>query len=264
MKTKLRQNDERSAVQNIGTTELMSTKTSKRKTYYDFVKEAQKPISERKATVEGRNGELRPIRRHHLDELPQSALLKRMESEGKFISPYKSPGGYWGATEALSKLGANEYHPIANVLKAMQEIMSADQDKAGKTAWERFKGKRPKSRKNGLDWFGRVIQNLSVLQRIGGDDPYGLKLVQVGACIDLKPDEHGSPMARLRTGIPKGEAVVPVNELKLRHCARSVESIPSQISFPSAPATSKRRSRSETNETVSPETIPVSENVSAV
>lgn len=231
-----------------------------RKTYYDFVREAQKPISERKATVEGRNGEMRAIRRHHLDEGPQSELLRRMEAEGRWISPYKPPDACWGSTEALAALGPNEFHPIADVLKKMQEIMSAEEtrNKAGKTAWERFKEKRPRSKKNGLDWFGRVLQNLSVLQRLGGYDPYGLKLVQVGACIDLKPDEHGSPLVRLRTGIPKGEPVIPLNELKQRHCARSVESVPSMISFPNAPAVRQRRRRSEGAEAPPPEVIPVS------
>lgn len=252
-------------VSNHSRNEMSIKPGQSRTTYYDFVGEAQKPISERKATVTGRSGALRPIRRHHLDETPQIELLKKMEAEKRFISPYKAPGGYWGATEALSKLGVNEFHPIADVLKSMQDVMSAAEtkDQTGKTAWERFKDKRPRSRKNGLDWFGRVLQNLNVLQRIGGDDPYGLKLVQVGACVDLKADEHGSPMARLRTGIPKGEAVIPLNELKERHCARSVESVPSLISFSSPPATSKRRRRSVESETVSSEAKAVSESESA-
>ncbi len=245
----------------------MSIKKSgqSRMTYYDFVGEAQKPISERKATVSGRNGAMRPIRRHHLEESSQSELLNKMAIEKRFISPYKAPGGYWGATEALSRLGVNEFHPIADVLKSMQDVMSSAEtkDESGKTAWERFKDKRPRSRKNGLDWFGRVLQNLNVLQRIGGDDPYGLKLVQVGACVDLKADEHGSPMARLRTGIPKGEAVVPLNELKERNCARSVESVPSLISFSSPPGGAKRRRRSVESSAESKgapsETFPVSE-----
>lgn len=213
-----------------------------RQTYYDFITEASKSISDRKANVVGRNGEMRAIRRHHLDIEGQSEFMKLSADAGRFISPYKKFFGYWGVTEALSILGSNKYHPIADVLKAMESVLSTEESKngAGKTAWEVFKGKRPRSRKNGLDWFGRVLQNLTVLQRIGGDDPYGLKLIQLGACIDLKKDEHGSPLAQLRTGVPKDEKITPVNEIKKRTCSRSIESLPSMIIFSDHPVCSKR------------------------
>lgn len=220
-----------------------------RKTYYDFVSEASKPISDRSATIEGRNGSLKAVRRHHLDSVQQQELVEQMEREGRFIPPYKEFGGYWGATQALAALGPGEFHPVSDIIKAYQQSMSdeASKDKNGRTAWERFQNKRPRSKMNGLDWYGRILQNLTVLQRLGGDDPYGLKLAQIGACIDLKKDEHGDPMARLRINIPAGEPIVPLNELKQRQCEKSVESIPSKILFKDI-ISSKRRKRSGQND----------------
>lgn len=244
MHKKKRHNGGRNAQARSRTTRPMSDKKKSRKTYYDHAKEASKPISERKLTIEGRGGK-RSVRRHHLDPKTQTELLKQMETSGQFLSPYKAFGGYWGATAALAKLGPNEFRSTAEIVKSFEAVMSdeSSRDKAGRTAWERFKNKRPRSRKNGLDWFGRILQNLTVLQRIGGDDPYGLKLAQVGACIDLKHDEGGQTLVRLRTGIPKGQPVAPLNEIKQRNCVRSVESIPSQIVFTGKESAKRRAAK---------------------
>lgn len=238
--------------------------TKKTKTYYDHSKEAVKPIAQRKATIEGRGGDLRTVRRHHLDPTLQQNLLDKMTSEGKFVSPYKTYKGYWGATEALARLGTNQFHPMSEVIKSFQECMSdeASKNKHGQTAWDQFKNKKPRSKKRGLDYLGRLLQNIAVLQRIGGDDPYGLKLVQVGACIDIKADEHGSPLVCLRTDIPEGEPVAPINEMKKRDCPRSVESVPSRISFPTLVAATKRR-RKDIPASVTPAVSP-SESVQEV
>jgi len=214
-----------------------------RRTYYDFVEEAAKPISDRIAMIKARSGKLRAVRRHHLDVRQQRDIFERMNKEGRFISPYKEFGGYWGATQALSELGTGEFHSVSEIIKSYQKVMSGDssKDKSGRTAWDRFKNKRSRSQLNGLDWYGRILQNYNVLQRLGGDDPYGLKLAQIGACIDLKKDDSGDPMVRLRVNIPAGEPVIPINELKQRHCDKSVSSIPSQILFGETLSSSRRK-----------------------
>lgn len=212
----------------------MSKESQKsRKTYYDFIEQAAKPILEREPLVDARGGTLKAIRRHHLDEVSQKKILDQMEAEGKFVSPYKQFGGYWGAIQSLAVLGSDKFHPVSEVIKSYQAVMSdeASKDVIGRTAWERFKDKNPRSKKNGMDWLNRILQNMNVLQRLGGDDPYGLKLAQVGACVDLMADEHGTPLIRLRVNIPAGEPVVPINKLKQRNCPKSVESIPSKVIF---------------------------------
>lgn len=224
--------------------------TSNKMTYCDHIGEAALPISKRRATIKGRDGKMQSVRRHHLDQVKLADIHKEMEISGKFVNPYKKYFGYWAIAESLSKLGVNQYHPIAAVIGAMKESLSEPEslDKAGRTGWDRFVDKTPKSRSNGLDWFGRITQNLNVMQRIGGMDPYALKLAQVGACIDLKADEHGQAMVQLRTGIPKNEPVVPVNELKRRKCVRSVSSLPSMASFAETALLLREKDRSRTSD----------------
>ncbi len=215
--------------------------TVSQKTYYDHVGEASKPISERKEVILGRNGTKRSVRRHHLSMQVQVEMLRKQVETGKFVSPYKQFTSYWGVTQALADLGENEWHSPADLFKAVERRMSHDDSKneGDKTSWERFKGRPSRSRERGLDYIGKLLQNLNVLQRLGGMDPYGLKLAQLGACIDLKPTEKGLPMARLRTGIPKGEPVQPLNEIRRRKGRRGVESVPSQISFVGEPVGTK-------------------------
>lgn len=206
---------------------------TKKKTYYDHAKEASKPIAERKETITGRNGQKRAVRRHHMSMKIQTEFLQQMQESGKMPSPYKRYTSYWGVTSALSDLGENQWHSPADILKAMEARMSHEdsKDKRGKTAWDRFKGRKARSKDRGLDYVGRLIQNLNVLQRLGGDDPYALKLAQLGACIDIRPTDKKMPQAMLRTGITKGDPVIPINEMKKRKCTRSIESVPSQICF---------------------------------
>jgi hypothetical protein len=210
----------------------MITSNAERTTYYNHVSEAAKPISKRKETIVGRNGKARCVRRHHLPFHIQTQFLQKMIAENRFFSPYKEYTSYWGITTSLALLGENEYHHPSKVLKKLSEIMSNDEsrDETGKTAWDKFRNRKSRS-SEGLDYVGRVLQNCNVLQRLGGDDPYGLKLVQLGACIDIKNGENDIPLLRLRTGVPKGEDVIPYNDTKKRKCAKTVDSMPSQISF---------------------------------
>lgn len=206
--------------------------TGQRKTYCDHAGEASKPIAKRQETIVGRNGTKRVVRRHHLKIQVQTQLLQQQAAEGKFLSPYKKHSSYWGVTTALAELGENKWHSPAKVLMAMQSCMSAadSKSKKGKTAWDRFKG-RPARSAEGLDYIARILQNCNVLQRTGGDDPYALKLAQVGACLDIRQDKNGVPEFRIRTGILKGDMAIPLNEAKVRKCKKSVDGFPSQISF---------------------------------
>jgi hypothetical protein len=192
-----------------------------RKTYYDAIREQMK--NKDVGEVE------KPDRKHHLDAKDQLFFMQKMEVVGKFVTPYQEYGAYWGGTEALIRCGAGEFHPIARVLKVFEDCMTepSSKDKHGRTAWDVFKNKPSRNRKKGLDSYGRFLQNFNVLQRIGGKDPYGLKLAQLGACVDMKLDEYGAPMIRLRAGIPRGTPVSPQNEIKKRHCEKAVSSIPS-------------------------------------
>ena len=203
-----------------------------RQVYSDHVDEASKPISQRASVVVGRLGTL-PPRRHHLTVEDQERLQASAEKEGRFISPFKKFGAYDGVIEALSRLGEGETHILGQVLGEFEAYMSdsVSKDKRDRTAWERFRDRKARSKNSGLDHMGRFQQNIQVLQRLGGDHPYGLKLAQLGCCIDILKGDKGQQLVRLRTRISRGDEVKPLNEFKTRKCSRSRESYPSMITF---------------------------------
>jgi len=202
-----------------------------RKVYKDHVTESSKPIKDRSAVITGRSGALCP-RRHHLIESDQNKYIKLSEDKGRLHCPYKNYGAYYGVVESLSRLGENESHLLGSVIIEFEKYMSEESSiKKGRTAWERFRDRQTRSVKSGLDHMGRIQQNIQVLQRLGGDHPYGLKLAQLGCCIDILQGEKGQQLIRLRTGIPAGEPIMPVNDFKSRKCFTSVKSVPSMICF---------------------------------
>jgi len=187
--------------------------------------EASKPIAERERMFTGRDGETQAPRRHHLPPEQQQKLLEAIEASGKFVSPYKRYGAYWGITEALARLGENESHLAGDVLRSFEEVMSEEEskDNGQRTAWDRFRDKPAKSKRSGLALEGRFLQDVRVLQRIGGRHPYALKLAQLGACIDILSGPLDAPMIRLRTGIPAGGEVSPINEKRKRESPRTLD-----------------------------------------
>jgi len=207
-------------------------KTENRETYFHHVNEASKPISERMSVSQGREG-LLPPRRHHLLPEQQDALLRIIEKEGSFRSPFKKFGAYDGLIASLILLGENENHGLGDVLTMFEKYMSGDdsKDSNGFTAWDRFRNKKSRSQKTGLDYVGRLRQNIAVLQRMGGEHPYALKLAQLGCCVDITKGKQGEFRVCLRTGIAEGLPVSPINEFKSRDCPRSISSIPSRIRF---------------------------------
>lgn len=190
--------------------------------YEDGVSEASKPIVERQACFAARGGKMKAPRRHHLTPSKQVALLQQIENEGRFVSPFTRYGAYDGVVESLVRLGENESHLFGDVVEEIEKYLSeeASRGKSQRTAWEKFRDRRPRSETSAKDCPGRIMQNILVLQRIGGADPYALKLSQLGACIDVLKSPEGAPFIRLRTGIASGGHVVPINEMKKRKCPR--------------------------------------------
>ena len=76
------------------------------------------------------------------------------------------------------------------------------------------------------DAFDRIMQNIRVLQRLGGANPYGLKLAQVGACINVYGTKS-KPYVELQIGIRSGEDVAPVNEARERNYPKSISAVSS-------------------------------------
>ena len=185
--------------------------------YSDHAAEAALPISQRAETVPTRTGEMGRVRRHHMSMDDQAKFRGQADEAGRFVAPYRRGGGYWGIVETLSLLGENEEHSFAAFWAKFMEVMTDPSlvGKDGKTPWESFTGRPLRSQVTGKNVIEKVHQNIRVLQRLGGANPYGLKLAQLNACIDVLGTQQEMRLC-LRTGIPTGEEVIPIREIRRR------------------------------------------------
>lgn len=166
--------------------------------YYQLMSEAEKPQDERRKLPIGREGNVK-VRRYHIVSEDLERFDTLAKAGDKFPNPF-THGSYHYSVEALKKLGINRWHKLSGVQDQMKELMSdsstqvEDPETGKKTnAWQRFRDKESRNEKTGLDVDGRVLQNLQVLQRIGGKNPYGFKINQIaqdvlglkGASLDL-------------------------------------------------------------------------------
>lgn len=116
-----------------------------------------------------------------------TADLKEVKAEKSLAAAYNK-GSYHFSIAALETLGKNKWHTLADFKAQLQKTMGAE-------AWKAFANK-PMRNENGLKLDGRILQNLLVLQRT---KDYGLKLLQVGAVIDLQRNKQGKGEVRLNT-----------------------------------------------------------------
>lgn len=107
-----------------------------------------------------------------------------------FFNPYRK-GIYYYQLQALFLLGANQWHSLFNILTKIEEIMSVVpvRLKGGKfsNAWVSFRGKS--ERDNAVrckSHIGRIQENFIFFQRLGEKHPYGYKLKQVNAAVDMR------------------------------------------------------------------------------
>lgn len=182
------------------------------KFYVDHIEEASKKITFRKNTILKKDGTMTKIRRHHLSPDDQLKFTEMSKEEGRFVSPYRRGGGYWGIVETLSILGENKDHPFGAFWDQFVKVMSCDElpKKNGQTPWQLF-SERPCRTASGKSVIEKVIQNIRVLQRLGGANPYGMKMAQLNACLDILGTTENSRI-RLRTGIPYGVEIIPFKE----------------------------------------------------
>ena len=132
-----------------------------------------------------------------------------------FFNPYRENGGYYGGVQALFLLGCNVWHTYVEVRNMMQVDMSSRMScTRGRTSWDKFALRAAREgAASTKDLMGRIIHNFRVLQRLGGLNQYGLKLKQVGACIDVRRDDRGVYEFRLNTMFKDIEGVKPFNDL---------------------------------------------------
>jgi len=219
-----------------------AAKKSSVRSYSEIAAEANKPLGSRSPVASGRGGKKQVPRRYHMTAEETVAHRKRCEEAGRYISPYRGAEGQYNAIiQAMSLLGADKVHFSRDVYKKVEEILSREEtkDSSGKTAWQRFIDKPSRNTETGRSPFRRFQQNCTVLQRLGGQNPYGFKLAQTGACLDIlrvpQKTEGGKEIfieaLCLRTGIT--DIVAPVNEQKKRKYKRGAEGVrPGPLMFP--------------------------------
>lgn len=126
-----------------------------------------------------------------IQDVPQD--IKDMAGS-KFFNPYRSRGVYYAQIQALYLLGANKWHLYNEVRDKMREyasgveIIRRDGIAARHTnTWAEFEKKTSKpDTVTSKDLFGRINENMIFFQRLSKLHPYGYKLRQACAAVDIK------------------------------------------------------------------------------
>lgn len=183
-----------------------------KRSYFEMIAEAEKPIAERRALPVGRGGSEAVQRRHHLLVSDIDQLGAAFRDGDKFPNPYNR-ACYHYLLETLKSLGAittadkAKRVKFSTVYDRFKELTSdkSTKDGEGKTFWQRFKGRESRNEDTGRDEEGRLLQNLEVMQRVTGKNCYGIKVDQVakavlglaGACIDILRGNGGEVLVTL-------------------------------------------------------------------
>lgn len=178
-------------------------------TYTNFKNEAERPLRLRGKTVIGRDGDVIP-RRHHLN---YKVLCSHSEAlrDGILCIPYRK-GVRSALLAALFDLGLNLSHPVQKVIDFFKEVASSNSFRniKGQTALHVLFLRSGKMDHKALE--GKIMAEICELQRLTGMHPYGLKLAQMGFCVDIYGDRSQEIRVQFRGGI-RGE-VVPVNQVR--------------------------------------------------
>lgn len=199
-----------------------SRKSGRFQNYADLMQHTERPLKSRRELAIGRNGAKVQPRKFHLTADEITALkAEYAEVKPKRIPNPHNKGMYWGIWEALITLGINEEHAVSRVLKTVEKLLSSDdtKDGEGQTAWDRFANKDARNNETGKDLEGRFHQNVTVLQRLTGLTPYGLKFLQTckevcgfsGGVLDVLVHDTGTMYLRLNT-----KSDLPINQSKVR------------------------------------------------
>jgi hypothetical protein len=173
--------------------------------YFDLVAEAEKPIAERRSIPIGRRGNETIQRRFHKLASDIDQLSAAHRDGDKFPSPFNKANYHYLLLVLVKHALSTADRPRKiNLTKLVAEFRDLTNDKStrdasGQTFWQRFKNKESRNPDTGLDYDGRILQNLQVMQRITGKTPYGIKIDQIakavlglpGACIDITKGRGG-------------------------------------------------------------------------
>jgi hypothetical protein len=197
--------------------------TERVKNYSEIKDGVEKTLGER-SSITNRRGNVVVPRKYHMtvEQIDKGKnrwleLISGVSAEIKgkcsteFFNPYRENGSYFGGVQSLFLLGANEWHAFGIVRNKMQEDMSTRKSPTNrKNSWDKFalRGAREGAAST-KDLMGRIVQNFRTLQRLGGVHPYGWKLAQLGASVDIRREKDGIWYFKLNTEWSDMNAVAP-------------------------------------------------------
>ncbi len=200
---------------------------------YNDIREEVGKKSQKRSKVINRRGNAVVVRKYHLTQEQIKKCQKRFEitienvpedikkkAHPNFCNPYRQMGVYYAEIHALYLLGANEWHKYMDlqdkVCEYMDNIITKHEDPVTQenlTAWEKFFRRTSKTNSSfSKDIMGKIHDNLRLCQRLKGLHPYGLKLKQFCAAVNIKRDEKGMWYYQLAT-YDKEEKVVPIYDI---------------------------------------------------
>ncbi len=198
-----------------------SKKSVRRKISIDQLRSiCLKPTENRRQLPIGRNGKLVTPRNNFLSD-EDVARLKELHAAGDPFPNPQNKAFYYYLIESLKELGLNEAHTQAKVQAKFRDLTNTSATKVnGETFWRRWKNRTPRSKKNSLPWEGRFMQNVRVLQRLTGANPYGMKIMDVGtkvlgtagAVIDILPGGSGGHLTMIRLNTNSATPLKITNE----------------------------------------------------
>ncbi len=188
-------------------------------------------------------GKIVKIRKYHLtdEEILRSRakwekevqpIDSRIKAEAGdvFFNPYRL-GIYYYQIQTLYLLGANQWHSLTDIVNKLERYtsqiplkISIVKSKGYHTAWDKFRGKSSRSwAERSKDYIGRIQENYIMLQRLSMMHPYGYKLHQVHAALDIK--------RMSREGFEQGVYLYRLSTYKYQHEALPIKDF-SEFTFP--------------------------------
>lgn len=147
-----------------------------------------------------------------------------------FFNPYRQ-GIYYYQVQTLFLLGANQWHSLTDIVQKLESYtsqiplkLSIVKTKGYHTAWDKFRGKSSRGdARVAKDYIGRIQENFIMLQRLSMMHPYGYKLHQVHAALDIK--------RMSKKGFEQGVYFYRLSTYKYQHEALPIKDF-SEFTFP--------------------------------
>ena len=129
------------------------------------------------------------LKGYYLKEDALKTMLNKYRSTGVFPNPYRPKSGYFYFLQALIDMGVNERHHFVDIKSHMQKNMSKLPHKSYDNAWLAFADTKKPTIKS-WDVNARIKNIGCTLQRLGGANPYGYKIYQLGGTLKSHQSSH--------------------------------------------------------------------------